>query len=211
MNIVILGAGGQGKVVLDILKKNNYHVIGFIDDDKNKKGKLINNVKVLGNFLDINKTKKNIDGIVIGIGDNNIRSDYFLKIKKLNLKIVNAIHPNTIISENVKIGKGVIIVGGAVVNTNVKIGNNVIINTGATVDHDCVLGDNSQICPGVNLAGNVKIKKNAFIGTGAVINPGICIGENSIVGSGSTIIRDVPKNVVVVGMPGKIIKKIGDR
>ena len=211
MNIVILGAGGQGKVVLDILKKNNYHVIGFIDDDKNKKGKLINNVKVLGNFLDINKTKKNIDGIVIGIGDNNIRSDYFLKIKKLNLKIVNAIHPNTIISENVKIGKGVIIVGGAVVNTNVKIGNNVIINTGAIVDHDCVLGDNSQICPGVNLAGNVKIKKNAFIGTGAVINPGICIGENSIVGSGSTIIRDVPKNVVVVGMPGKIIKKIGDR
>jgi len=211
MNIVILGAGGQGKVVLDILKKNNHHVIGFIDDDKNKKGKLINNVKVLGNFLDINKTKKNIDGIVIGIGDNNIRSDYFLKIKKLNLKIVNAIHPNTIISENVKIGKGVIIVGGAVVNTNVKIGNNVIINTGATVDHDCVLGDNSQICPGVNLAGNVKIKKNAFIGTGAVINPGICIGENSIVGSGSTIIRDVPKNVVVVGMPGKIIKKIGDR
>ena len=57
----------------------------------------------------------------------------------------------------------------------------------------------------------VHIGKNCWIGAGAIILPGITIGDNSVIGAGSVVTKDIPDNVVAVGNPCKVLRKISDR
>lgn len=205
MNTLIYGAGENGRVVLDILRSSNTEVVGFIDDNQKMRGKKIDVVEVLGTMSDLERINKSF-GIVIAIGDNKKRVEISNKIENLGFKLVNAIHPSSVISKSAVIRQGVVIAAGVVINPNAELGKNVIINTGSTIDHDCVIEEGVHIAPGVHLAGGVKIKKNAFLGIGSVVIDDLTIGENSIVGAGTVVIEDVPPNVTVVGVPGKIIK-----
>lgn len=204
---VIIGSGGQGKVVLDILSHSGYKVIGFINDNPEEYGKTVNGIKILGTLDDLVK-KRFADNVIVGIGNNETRAKKYLECKEHGFNMINAIHPKAVISKNVEIGSGVVIMPGAIINTNAKIGNDVIINTNSSVDHDNVLEDHCQIQPGAVLAGTVTVKEYATIGSGSTIIPNITVGRNSIVGAGSVVIRDVSDNKVVVGVPAKILKEI---
>ncbi len=209
MNVVIVGAGGHGKVILDILQNTpSIEVIGFIDDGQKSQGKEINGIPVIGtiNSLPQLRQKYGIEGAIIAIGNRGVRATVFEKVKGMGLKLINAIHPSAIISKNVKLGAGVMIAPGAIINTNSAIGDDVIINTGATIDHDNIIGDHVNIQPGVSLGGTVTVKAYAEVGIGATVIQNINIGENSTVGAGAVLIADVPDNVTVVGVPGRIIK-----
>lgn len=203
--IVIFGAGGHGRVVLDILLESKQNVIGFIDDDKKKCGKDLHGFKVLGDFSCL-KNKKYAK-LALGIGDNKIRAGIFEKAKKMGLKIARTIHPKAVVAADVKIGEGVVIMPGAIVNTGVVLEDGVVVNTGATVDHDCCLKKFCQIWPGANLAGGVRVGGFSYVGTGAAIIQNINIGKNVIIGAGAVIIEDVPDKATVVGNPGRIINR----
>jgi acetyltransferase EpsM len=95
----------------------------------------------------------------------------------------------------------------AVINSNSHIGKHSIINTNATIEHDCILKDFTHVSPGCSISGNVTIGEGSHVGTGACIIPGIKIGKWCIIGAGCVVIKDVPDYSVVVGNPGKIIKK----
>jgi len=202
--IVIIGCGGQGKVTLDILNLQNKEVIGFIDDDIKKHNTFINDVRILGdiNFLLSNKITKNVS---IAIGDNKIRAKIFNLLKENNFNIINVIHPNTTISNTVKLGQGLTIMPGAIINTNTIIEDNVIINTNSSVDHDCIIKKHSQIQPGATITGTVKIEEYTTIGSGATILPNLKIGKNSFVGAGAVVTKNVADNLTVVGVPAKIL------
>ncbi|MFC2004681.1 acetyltransferase [Chloroflexota bacterium] len=209
MNVVIVGTGGHGKVVLDILLNTpTIKVVGFIDDDQSSQGKIINGVPVLGNTSSLSQLiqEHSIEGAIVAIGNRKTRSALFKKIKGLELKLTNAIHPSAVITKNVKIGEGVVITAGAVINTDSKIGDDVIINTGATVDHDNIIGDHVNIQPGVNLGGTVSIKAYTEVGIGATVIQNISVGEGATIAAGAAIITDVPDNVTIVGVPGRIIR-----
>lgn len=211
MRILIIGAGGHGKVVADILlSSSNHKIIGFIDDDPNKVGTRIMGIPVLGDTKSLYKIvdRYDIEGAIPAIGDNVVRAKMYELILSIGLKPINAIHKTAHISRTVKMGNAVCIAPGVIINTDVKVGNNVIINTGATVDHDSIVEDHVHIGPGVHLAGNVHVKKYATVYTGAVVIPGITIGENSIIGAGAVVIDDIPDNVVAVGVPAKVIRKL---
>jgi sugar O-acyltransferase (sialic acid O-acetyltransferase NeuD family) len=203
--IIIIGCGGQGKVILDILKSQQKKVIGFIDDDNSKKGLKINGLEVLGNinYLLENKITNNV---AIAIGENKTRAKIFDILKLNNFDIIQAIHPSAIISKNVKLGKGIVIMPGAVLNTNVTIEDNVIINTKSSIDHDCIIKKHSQVQPGVTITGTVIVEEFATIGSGSTILPNLKIGRNSFVGAGAVVTRDIESDVVVVGIPAKKIK-----
>jgi len=206
MNIVIIGASGQGKVVLDILQyDSNVTVIGFTDDDPSRQNKVVNGVQVLGNFHSLPQLIQTygIEGAIVAIGNNRMRASFFEKLKRLKLKLINAIHPSTVISRNVKIGEGVVIAGGAIINTNSKIGNNTIINTGATIDHDNIIGNHVSIQPGANLGGTVTVKDYTQVGIGSTVVQGITIGQGVTVGAGAAVVKDVEDNTVVVGVPAR--------
>lgn len=202
--ILIFGAGGHGKVVLDILLETDVDVIGFLDDDRNKIDFKIRGIKVLGGFSYL-ENKKNI-GIALGIGDNKIRENIFKAVKKIQLPLASAIHPKTVISKNVQLGQGVVVMAGVVINPGAILGDGVVVNTGATVDHDCYLKKFSQVWPGAHLAGSVRVGEFSYIGTGASIVNNIKIGKNVIIGAGAAVVSDIADDVVAVGVPAKVIK-----
>ncbi|KRQ87434.1 putative acetyltransferase EpsM [Caloramator mitchellensis] len=208
-NIVIVGAGGHGRVILDILlamKKNcQLNILGFIDDASF--GEVLG-YKILGKVEDLKDLKAEYGEIfaVPAIGDNFTRERVVKRLESLGINLFTAIHPTAVIGGNVTIEDGTVVMACAVINNSARIGKAVIINTSAVVEHDNVLGDYVHISPGAHLAGNVAIGDYSHVGTGANIIPGINIGKNVTVGAGSTVIRDVEDNAVAVGVPARVIK-----
>jgi sugar O-acyltransferase (sialic acid O-acetyltransferase NeuD family) len=205
--IIIYGAGGHGRVVLDILLRSGADVLGFLDDDIKKTGQEIRGFKVLSDWSWVED--KALIRIALGIGNNRVRAKIFKKAKDRGIEVVSAIHPGAIVSEGARIGEGVVIMPGAVINPGTVLEDGVVVNTGATVDHDCRLERFCQIWPGANLAGAVRVGEFSYVGTGASIIPNIKIGKNVMIGAGAALICDVPDNVTVAGNPGKVIKKNG--
>lgn len=201
--ILIFGAGGHGKVVLDILIESSADVLGFIDDNRDKIGQEVNGFKVLGDWFHLND--KDSIRFALGIGDNAIREKVFNKAKETGLRVVSAVHPKAIVSKDVRMGEGVVIMPGAVINPGTVLEDGVVVNTGATVDHDCYLEKFCQIWPGAHLAGTVRVGEFSYVGIGASVIQNIDIGKNVTIGAGTVIISDVPNNVTIVGNPGRII------
>lgn len=211
MKIVIIGAGGHGKVAYDTIKAmNKYTIAGFIDDNELLQGKKVYGVPVLGKVSNLlEDLKDTFDGVFIAIGNNKIREKIFNMLIK-DFKIINAIHPRAIISSSVKFGKGILVVAGVVINADSNIGDGAIINTSATVDHDNIIGKFSFIAPGVHLAGGVIIGDYSQVGIGSSIIQNIKIGENCIIGAGAAVVKDIPKNSLAYGVPAEIKKEIKD-
>lgn len=201
--IFVFGAGGHGKVVLDILLESGISVSGFLDDDKKIFGRDIMGFKVLGDM----SFAKNTSKIALGIGNNKIRSRVFCEAKKKGIDVISAIHPKSVISRSVKMGEGVVVMAGAVINPYAVLSEGVVVNTGASVDHDCRLKRFCQIWPGANLAGNVKVGDFSYVGTGAAVIQNINIGKDVMIGAGAAVISDIPDRATAVGVPAKIVKE----
>ncbi len=197
--MILFGASGHCKVIADCLKTQGKSIVGIFDDDLTKT-KLLN-YEVIGKY-DAKKFKD--EEIIISIGNNQTRKSVSKIIKH---KFGIAIHKSAIISENVIVGNGSVIIHNSVIQSSAIIGKHVIINTAASVDHDCIIEDFVHISPNATLCGNVKIGEGTQIGAGAVVIPNVSIGKWSIIGAGSVVVKDIPDNVVAVGNPAKIIKQ----
>ena len=209
MNVIIVGAGGHGKVVLDILQPDrDVKVVGFVDDDKTSHGKIVDGLPVLGSISALPDLMPlyELDGAIVAIGDNKVRARLFDKMKGLGLKLKRAIHHDALIAHDVEIGEGVVIAAGVVISTGTRIGDNVIINTGVVIDHDNIIEDHTHISPGVNLAGRVTVGRYAHVGLGVTVVEDLTVGENTTIGAGAVVLVDVPPNTTAVGVPARIIK-----
>ena len=208
MKIVIIGASGHGKVAFNALDSSgDYQIEGFIDDNFEKLEKTLLGIPILGDikFL-IDKLQDKIDGVFIAIGNNEIRKKISERILD-KFELVNAIHSKSVISKSAKLGKGILVVAGAVINPSSIISDGAIINTGATVDHDNIIGEFAHIAPGAHLAGNVTIGKLSFVGMGTSVIQNIKIGSNVTIGAGSVVVKDLPDNCIAYGVPAKIKKE----
>ena len=208
--VVIVGAGGHGAVIADILELNDYEIIGFIYDDPNMKGGLVSGYNVLGSIDDLDSITEAECAFVAQV-DHEKRTKYNKILESRGLELINAFHPTSVRAKYIKMGKGVCMMAGSIVNSGVSVGDGSILNTSATIDHECVLGEYSHISPGANIARSVEIGDYSFIGTGAIINPNIKIGKHVIVGSGTVIINDIPDEATAVGNPAQVIKMKGER
>jgi UDP-perosamine 4-acetyltransferase len=208
MDVVLIGAGGHGRVVLDILRAAEvYRPVGFLDADPQLTGQKVGGLPVLGqlNFLPKLKAQK-VKGVIISIGDNHPRRQYFRKISDLGFDIVNAIHPSSHISATAQLGRNVVVAAGAVISTEARIGNSVIVNTSAVVDHECRIGEAVHICPSATLAGRVTVGDETFIGMGCNIIQCLRIGSQAVIGAGAVVLEDVAEGATVVGVPGRIVR-----
>jgi len=146
--IVILGAGGHGQVIADILlllaKEDGANIpIGFVDEDESLVGKQVLGLPVLGNLHDLQSIEP--EGVVVAIGDNRTRRALSLTLQEQGLTLVNAVHPNSVIARDVRMGSGVMICPGAIVNTGTLVGDGVILNTGCTIDHHNAIGSYAKM------------------------------------------------------------------
>lgn len=209
MEIVIIGAGGHGKVVLDILRRAGEHrVAGFLDADTSLAGSVVNEIPVLGPMNLLPKLRhQKVRGAIVAIGDNRVRASYAKLVVDAGLELVSAIHPAATLSSTSAMGTNVVVAAGTVICTDVKLGNSVIANTSCVIDHECQIGDATHICPGVLLAGRVTVGKGVMIDLGAKVLPCLQIGDHAIIGAGATVIRDVPAGATVVGVPARVLRQ----
>ena len=208
MDIVLIGCGGHGKVVLDAVRQESRHrVVGFLDADPATHGTKVHDVDVLGgpNLLD-RLTARKIRGVIVAIGDNRTRANYAAESEASGLELVSAIHPRAVVAPSATIGRNVVIAAGAVVCVDATIGDGTIVNTAAVVDHECVVGRHCHIAPGTRLAGRVAVGDYAFVGLGATVIQCLTIGERATVGAGAVVRTDVPAGATVVGVPARVIR-----
>lgn len=205
MNIVIIGAGGHGRVVLDILHAaGEHHVVGFLDANATLHGRRVDGVAVLGDHHLLNELKtKGVSGAVVAIGDNGVRRAYSTIVETAGLELASAVHPSAQIARTARLGRNAVVAAGAVVCAHVQIGDSVILNTGCIIDHESMIGTAVHICPGVRLAGHVTVESGAFVGIGATVIQGVRIGFDAVVGAGAVVIRDVHPMSTVVGVPAR--------
>lgn len=208
--VLVYGASGHAKVVMDIIEEQGrYKIVGLIDDDPKLQGQKFCGYRIVGGFDQLNGNTYKGYYIIIAVGENRARKKLCKKLASLEYQFIAAVHPSAQIGKNVFIGSGTMIMANVVVNPDTKVGAHVILNTGATIDHDCVIGDFVHISPGVHIAGNVVIGKLSHIGIGVNIIQGVKIGENSLIGAGAAVVEDIPDDVIAVGVPAKVIKNKG--
>lgn len=197
-NVVLYGASGHCKVIVDILQCNNQIIESIIDD--NPKENSILGITIV-KAIDFDFSVKS--NMILSIGNNKARKKI---ATRLNATFVSTFHPTAIVSKYVTIGKGTVVMARAVVNPDVCIGNHCIINTGAVVEHDCEIDDYVHISPNASLAGGVVVGEGSQVGIASCVKQGVKIGKWVTIGAGAVVIKDVPDYAVVVGNPAKIIK-----
>ena len=200
--LIILGCGGQAKVVTDIAMKCGYQDIGFLDDFFTDDTFI--NFPVLGKCVDAEKYSS--ADFFIAIGNSQIRHKIQTQLIEKGLNIATLTHPSAIIAPDVTIGHGTVVMAGVVINPSAKIGKGCIINTCASIDHDCTIGDFAHISVGAHIAGTVNIGNNTWIGVGATVSNNINIVADCMVGAGAVVVEDLTKAGTYVGVPAKNIK-----
>lgn len=205
---LILGAGGHGRVVLDILTNaGSYQVMGFVDSNPQLLGRRIDGVEILGTPDDLPAIlgRTGIHRAVVAVGDNGARRALANRLEELGFETINAIHPSANLARNVSLGRNVVIAAGALVSAHCQIGDSVILNTGCIVDHESLIGTATHVCPGARLAGRVAIESGAFVGIGATVIQSIRVGYEAVIGAGAVVIDDVEPMSTVVGVPASPI------
>jgi len=207
VKVLVVGAGGHGQVVADILRVENGggHDIsfgGYLDDAMYAARAALGDVVlgVTGDWLKIAH-----DALVVAIGNNEIRRQVFDDLVRQGARFIVARHPATTVADDVHIGPGSMLCAGVIVNTQAVIGANSIINTSASVDHHCRIGDHVHIAPGVRLGGGVHVGEGALVGIGAIVLPETRIGAWATVGAGAVVINDVDPGATVVGIPARAL------
>lgn len=198
-NIIIIGAGGHAKVVIDaILTMNPACELIVKDDNPFLCGKKILNIPIQ---LSIDAATHGKWPIHIAIGDNNIRAQFYHHYKHHSAATI--IHPNASVAKSAFIGEGSFIAAGAVIGPNTILGKGCIINHNAVIDHDCIVGDFCHIAPNATLGGAVNIANTCTIGANSTILPLIKISENATVGAGAVVTKPVQRGHTVVGIPAR--------
>lgn len=195
--IVIIGAGGHGAVVADILRD----AVAFVDESPHKSGTSVLGLPVYA-LAALHEVAH--DGIIVAIGDNALRRVVTERLVAAGERLTSAIHPSAIVAASASIGEGTVVSAGAIVMPRAVVGRGVILNTRSSIDHDCVIGDFAHIAPGVTLGGDVLVGEETLIASGATVVARMRVGRRSVIGAGAVVVRDIPDDVVALGVPARI-------
>ena len=200
--IAIFGASGHGKVVADLAELCGFEVV-FFDDSFPQKNR-IEHWLVIGTFDELIKRQDEFEYSIVAIGDNRVRNEKSCHLESEGFNLPVLIHPSAIVSRYAEIALGSVILANTVINAFARIGKNCIINSAVVVEHDCQLGDGVHLSPKVALAGGTIVQDLVWIGIGSVTRQLTRVGKNSIIGANSSVITNIPPNVIAFGSPAKI-------
>lgn len=208
-NIVIIGAGGVGRETSLIIQKINeleltWNLIGFIDDNQDNWGKVINGYPIIGGIDSLELLTPDTY-LVIAIANYEVKKKIVNKINN-KFKFATIVHPKVWIHDHMKIGQGTIIYEGVILTTNVEIGNHVIISPKCGVGHDSIIKDYVSLLWNVNISGNDFIEEGVMMGSGSTIIQSKKVGKGSTIGAGAVIIEDIDSFSTAVGVPARIVK-----
>ena len=199
--ILIIGASGHGKVVVDVaINMKKWQTIAFLDDNDGLESSM--GIRVIGKSVDVFKYIEDND-VFVAIGNNATREKIMSELEAAGATIPVLVHPDAVLGEQVEFGAGTVVMAGAVINCCTKIGRGCIINTGATIDHDNLIEDYVHVSPGVNTAGTVLVGTRTWLGIGSKVSNNVNITCGCIVGAGAVVVKDITEPGTYVGIPAR--------
>jgi len=201
--LVIIGAGGHGRVVAALALRCGRVVKGFLDDTSEAK---VDGFSVLGGDEYLDSTHTLDSHFAVGLGARSSwkrRREICRFISSRGFVAPQLIDPDASLAASVRLGFGTQVLMGSRVQHGASIGDWCIVNTATVVEHDCRIGANAHVAPGAVLCGGVTVGEGAFIGAGSVIKEGVTIGSHATVGLGAVVISHVPEGQTVVGVPAR--------
>lgn len=197
-SILIIGAGGHGKVIADLAECTGWSVVGFLDPEQQGE---VGAWPVIGN--DSLFSPDLAQHVIVAVGNGAIRARLQAEFLSRGAKLPTLVSPHAVFSRYSTAGPGSVVLPGACINAFTTLGDGVVVNTGAIVEHDCVVGDFAQIGPGATVSGGVRIGSRTLIGAGASIILGIEIGSGVTVAAGAVVTKNLPDGARVAGVPAQ--------
>lgn len=202
-SIILIGAGGHAKVCIEVFREQGfYEPIACIDPNAPAD-------HILGVAVDRNEDSlgyylsKGVKCAFVAIGHNHLRARLAIDLRKSGFQFPNAVSQSARVSPSATLGRGILIMPGAVINADSDIGDFCIVNTNAVVEHDCRVGTACHVAPGAVLGGRVQLEDEVFIGTGASVIPNRIIGKGATVGAGAAVVSNIDADATVVGVPAR--------
>jgi sugar O-acyltransferase (sialic acid O-acetyltransferase NeuD family) len=203
--IVIFGAGGHAKVVIDAIELEGRYEIAFLADaDTALAGSTLQGYPVRSEKEGFDAHARGVTHAFVAIGHNETRRRIAVAATDFGFVLARIVHPAATLARSATLGAGTLVMPGSVINADAHIGINVIINTGAIIEHDCRVGDHAHIAPRATLCGGAWIGAGTLVGTGAVILPGVKVGAGATVGAGALVLSDVPDGARIFGVPARV-------
>ena len=202
-SLVIVGAGGFGREVLELVRDINaarptFDLLGFLDDGEVNPHVLERvGVPLLGRSDRIATLGASFV-IAIGSGSARRRIDATVRARHY-AAVATLVHPSATLGRDVLVGEGAIVAAGSRITTHVAIGRHAQVNVNCTVGHDVTIEDFATLFPGVHLGGGCVIEEGATLSMGSVILPDVRVGRGAVVGAGAVVVRDVPADTTFVG------------
>lgn len=208
--VILIGAGGHARVLLDALTLSGAAILGLVDTDPALVGHRVLGFEVLGGDESLRRHAPGTVRLVNAIGSVSSmdrRRSVYEAWRRAAYSFASVQHPGAIVSRHAMAAAGVQIMAGAVVQACASIGENTIVNTGASVDHDCRIGAHVHLAPGVTLSGNVQVGDETHVGAGATVIQGVRIGARCTVAAGAVVLGDVADGTTMAGVPAKEVRK----
>lgn len=201
MRIFFVGASGHGKVCAEIAELTGYDTILFLDDNQELTG--CGGHRVIGVEDDFRKFVDSTTDFFISIGNCKVRQRIQERIKSSGGNIATLVHPEAIVSRDVELGAGTVIMAGAVINPGTSVGEGTIVNTSSSIDHDCIVGSYSHVAVGSHLCGGVFVGEGSWIGAGVSVNNNIKICSGCMIGAGAVVVKDIIEPGTYIGIPAR--------
>ncbi len=204
--ILIIGAGGFGKEVVDLIKDiGGYEIVGFFDDNIEKKGTLVNHIPVL-DTTEYLYQYQSVESVVIAIANPILKKKVYKHSKDIGFQYPNLIHPTVIMGGNAKLGVGNIIGVNSILSTEVTLQDFVTVNPQCGIGHESELRSFTTLYWNVNISGNVTIQEGCELGSKSCVLQGLNITRHAIIGAGAVVIKDIHESGTYIGVPAGKIK-----
>ncbi len=207
--IIILGAGGHARVLVDALMGMQAQIMGYCAPDNSTSG-VFEELDYLGDDNVLGRISADEVRLVNALGSIATvenRTKLFNRFKSQGFHFANVVHPSAVIARGVYLGEGCQVMAGAVIQPGVQCGDNVIINTCSSVDHDSRVGAHTHISIGSRISGTVTVGEKVHIGAGSTVIQGISIGDSCTVAAGAVVIRNIADHESVAGVPARRLIK----
>lgn len=210
-NLVIIGAGGHAREVLDLALARNrvektWDVRGMlVDAAYAAEAEGFPDAPLLGDLAWLDDKNLRTCTLIVAIGEPAVRARIVGELDTRGARYATLVHPSAVVGSRVELATGVVVGARSVLTCDIAVGRHAHINVASSVAHDCRIDEFAMLAPGVNLAGGVHVGAGVEIGTGASVIPKVRIGKGAVVGAGSTVIRDVAPEATVVGTPARTI------